>query len=182
MKRDKLIQAIDSVLSGLENRVLKYDLCYSNKNVNLFLQVLLNMNESEIEVAYDFFRRQIKYSDSPTWDDIVRKLWKPNGDTEIDFFTKVKDTGMTREDLIHLAQLSNPKIVSRTKIKVSVMDERKTKEDIGFFESIFISLFSKSEKPTYHTEERTINTHGHHSKEGYVAYLVAWKEILEEEN
>jgi hypothetical protein len=157
--RQKLITAIDIVIRNIENDTIKYDWDeYGSCNMGLVAQALLGKTADSLDAAIgrtiDNFETN---NESFDWSKLVIKFCPMTGLSKHKIFKALQESGLSREDMMHLEYLSDPKVLS----KIKSLGKKLEKTHYGF-----LSLQSKD---------------NYESVKSLLEYLKAWRQILLEE-
>lgn len=202
MRNEKLISALESVISGLESGSVNYDwekVCQCN--CGLVAQAITGLQDKElyekllhpmIEKYHDASegRRKLNHKKKydPTWCQLVAEYCPLTGMPMEGIFKILYEAGMTRENIAHLENLSDKTILERAEINTeSIINYKKERLEVkkrvyrdgilGFFG------FKKTiiEFIDGHNDIKAGIKKYYAGSHNLLKYLKAWVEILKEE-
>jgi hypothetical protein len=153
--KTKLITALRTAATALENGTFAYDWCEPNRcNCGVVACALLGTSPAKLPVP--------KADKGDTWSDRVGYYCPITGMPENKFFATLHSYGLTPLDIVQLEYLSNPKVVERMNLRA-----------IKTVRAGFLKLGRKQVEVPVAVE--------YDEKAHLIAYLRAWAQILVEE-
>lgn len=180
--KSKLIEALTIAINALESDWVLYDWRkHSSCNVGVVAQVLTGKSASELADDIDGLIEDFENANdqSPNWSMLTKFFCPLTGLSQTSIFKTLQEAGMTRDDIINLEFLADPKVIERTKISVTVEPKRRrffsswyddTKNVSGTFERDITEFDDGDKDEKYYMK-----------KPDLLRYLKAWKELLLEE-
>lgn len=187
MKKQHLINSLKIAINALKNDIIKYewrdqDAC----NCGVVSQAVLNKSYQNLQKDTVPLFNVFRGSDiKPTWKNAVKHFCDITGKTKNKVLNDLFKAGLSPEDICHLEYLENPAILKRSGImytgsiteteivKKEIKVKRwwgRTRTRIQEVKEIVTKQVTDYLEPEYYAK-----------KENLIKYLVAWVQILEEE-
>ena len=178
MVKQKLIDAIDAVIKELEAGTLSHNWReYHACNIGLIARVITGKSGKDITDELTVIKKDYSEaglgSDNNHWSDYVEYFCPISGLSKVELFRTLQEVGMSREDMMHLEYLSDPKVLAKTKRVV-------TKQQYHFF-GLFKGVAEKNEFDMTKDDEGGEIEDYYEETDNFLLYLKKWKEILLEE-
>lgn len=195
-RKKNLMDNLQIVISGLKNNTIHHNwLRQESCNCGVVAQAILGIGPLKLKeyfVETNMFKRNVLASYSGmkesevhmTWQNAVKAYCPITGEPLITVFKKLRDAGLTSDDIVHLEHMTNPIILKRAAIPMEIKKVFKVKTGTNTVKSktFFGKLFNKSsEEPVYEQQERMVQDHDYYTRpQNLIKYLTAWVQILKE--
>ena len=165
MKREKLVNALTLVINAIEQKTVVHNWQEPGQcNMGLVAQVLLEKSAAHIsKVVLSLGQQMPDVRDeyrSPTWNEVINFFCPLSGLSNVQIIKTLQESGLSRDDIAHLENLSDPEILKRSGIETKKI--------------IKSGLFTASK-----TEE--IEDY-YRETENLLKYIKTWKKMLQEES
>jgi len=163
MQTQELSHALTLVIDAIENKTVIHDWKEPGQcNLGLVAQVLLKKSAAHIlKVVASLGKEMSEAGDgdyTPTWTDLVNFFCPLSGLSNVEIIKVLQGAGMSRSDMIHLENLSDPEILKESGIQTKKIIKR------GFF-----------------GKSKTEDIEDYYQKtDNFLKYLKAWRNMLNE--
>jgi len=180
-KKEKLISALKVAINALETGAVHYQWERQEScNCGVVAQAILGTNlyslRREFDEGYGVILPHMKKTDIPidhTWKNLVKFGCSITGEPLLDILKRLKEAGMSPEDIVHLEYMSHPGILAKVELK-SCERTRKVKKRVKH-SNFFLRLIGLTQEKEV---VRKVQCDPHTSQENLVTYLKAWVSIL----
>jgi len=183
-KRIELIKGIQNVINGLEKGGIEYnpDISKLQSNFPILALELTGLSVWQVKELTGMPLPWGKRNVYIRWSAYIMEHCSSGNESEMSFFATLQSKGLTRDDMIALCYLSDPEVCKRAfREYTETVYPIKQKKILGIAYSVTSKTGEKVKKKVSLEEQRDDSYSYYENQENYLAYLKAWRELLEEE-